>query len=72
MSCTSFLFFYFSDFYACYLFFYCIFVPYLYRDKKGDKVRQINRHIIDNQNISIFQQPSSKLSGNAKSVEKSS
>lgn len=40
--------------------FYCIFVPYLYRNKKGDKVQQINSRIIGNQNISICQQPSLK------------
>lgn len=28
--------------------FYCIFVPYLYRNKKGDKVQQINSRIIGN------------------------
>lgn len=40
MSCTLFLFIsLFFDF-ACYSDFYCIFVPYLCRDKKVDNVQQ--------------------------------
>ena len=41
--------------------FYCTIVPYLYRNKKGDKVQQIDSIIIGNQNISICQQTSSKM-----------
>lgn len=40
MSCTLFLFLTLSDGFACFSDFYCIFVPYLCRDKKVGNVRQ--------------------------------
>lgn len=40
MSCTLFSFLTLSDVFACFSDFYCIFVPYLCRDKKVGNLRQ--------------------------------